>query len=191
VPLFFHPFNCGEGNVRTTERSVELALAFRWLRLLCGSAVEVGAVIPYYLDANNELAKKIERVIDPIDPHASVTDRCSLFDYDFCERNVVSISTLEHVGTGDYGLPEEDCVHACEKLIRNSASCFITVPLGYNQKLDTHLHSAHWPLTALTVVYRSPLLNDWKITNDRDVIGKISYGPTWANGIAIIERLLR
>jgi hypothetical protein len=190
VPLFFHPFNCGDAKVRTTERSVELALAFRWLRLLSGPAIEVGAVTPYYLDANSELTKKIKRVIDPVDPHLRVTDRCSLFDYNFSGRNVISISTLEHVGTGDYGLSDEDCVHACEKLVRDTASCFITVPLGYNQKLDFHLHSAHWPRTTLTLVYRSPSLNDWKVTSDRDFIGKILYGPAWANGIAIIERLI-
>jgi hypothetical protein len=189
VPLFFHRFNCGYKSARTTERSVELALAFRWLQLISGPVIEVGAVTPYYTDKRTELTK-IDRVIDPTDPHPAITDRWSLFEYDFCGKNVLSISTLEHVGMGDYGLPEEDCIAACEKLVRDSASCFVTVPLGYNPKLDAHLYSADWPMTTLTVVYRSSTLNDWKTTRDRSLIGKILYGPAWANGIVIIERLV-
>jgi hypothetical protein len=188
VPLFYHPFNCGYESARTTERSVELALAFRWLKLIAGRVIEVGAVLPYYADQGMELSK-IDRIIDPSDRHPGVTDRCSLFEYDFCGKNVLSISTLEHVGTGDYDLPAEDCIHACERLVCDSAACFITVPLGYNPKLDGHLYSADWPMTTMTVIHRSPTFNDWKTTTDRSLIGKISYGPAWANGIVIIERL--
>jgi len=188
VQLLYHPFNCGYRSARTTERSVELALAFRWLKLISGPVIEVGAVTPYYADERAELAK-IDRVIDPTDSHPAVTDRRSLFEYDFCRKNVLSISTLEHVGTGNYSLPEEDCIAACEKLVGDSDSCFVTVPLGYNPKLDSHLYSADWPMTTLTVVYRSSTLNDWRTTRERDLIGKISYGPAWANGILIIERL--
>jgi FkbM family methyltransferase len=48
---------------------------------------------------------------------------------------------------------------------------------------------ADWPMTTMTVIHRSPTLNDWKTTTDRSLIGKLSYGPAWANGIVIIERL--
>ena len=68
IPLFYHPFNCGDGSTRTTERSVELALAFQWLERVDGDVVEVGAVTPYYLDVRDQLTEKISLVIDPQDP---------------------------------------------------------------------------------------------------------------------------
>jgi|SRR6516165_2492323 len=55
----------------------------------------------------------------------SACRRVSLFDVDFSGANVLSISTLEHVGTGDYGLghSERSSPDALAKLIAESAMC--------------------------------------------------------------------
>lgn len=190
VPLFYHPFNCGNGIGRTTERSVELALAFRWLERVRGDVIEVGAVTPYYLDTSDLLAQKIALVIDPQDPCASMNGRYSVFQYNLRGHNVLSISTLEHIGVGQYGLPEgEDCVAACEKIIEESAACFVTVPIGFNKKLDDHLLIANWPDALVTIVHRSDGLNNWKENDDRSLIESLTYSKKqWANGIVVIER---
>jgi hypothetical protein len=56
LSLFYHPYNCGVRPKRTAERSVELALAFMWLRKTSGSIMEIGAVTPYYLAPADPLA---------------------------------------------------------------------------------------------------------------------------------------
>ena len=78
-----------------TERSVELALADRWLDAADPDLVrEVGAVTPYYWP------RSVRTVIDPYDPNPLVTVRKSLFDADLTGVPVLSILTLEHIGTG-------------------------------------------------------------------------------------------
>jgi hypothetical protein len=86
--LFEHVFNCGFCNTRMTERSVEIALAIKYIGDVQGDIIEVGAVTPYYqLPMNN----KIKHTIDPTDLHVKVDIRKSLFDYDFSNENVLSI----------------------------------------------------------------------------------------------------
>jgi hypothetical protein len=191
INLFYHAHNCGGGPERTTERSVEMALALMWLRKTSGAVIEVGAVTPYYLTPEDPLANKISRIIDPADPHRSVTDRVSLFDFDFSGANVLSISTLEHVGTRDYDLEEthRSCPDALTKLIAESATCLLTMPIGYNPGLDRHLATAPMrPDVQLTIVWRGPKFNNWRVTANRRVIEKIVYGQAWANGVAIVEK---
>jgi hypothetical protein len=79
--------------------------------------------------------------VDPADPHSLVTLRRSLFEIDFSDRSVLSISTLEHVGTGQYGLGAEtgQVLHAVAKVIGQARNCLLTVPVGYNDLLDKWL----------------------------------------------------
>jgi len=191
IPLFYHEYNCGGGPERTTERSVEMALALMWLRKTSGPVVEVGAVTPYYLTSENSLSRKISRIIDPADPHRSVTDRSSLFDIDFSGANVLSISTIEHIGTGDYGVEERErsSPEALTKLMRESATFLLTMPIGYNPVLDRHLATALIrPDVQLTIVWRGTKFNNWKVTTNRRAIEKIKYGLASANGVVVLEK---
>lgn len=98
--LFVSNHNCGWPPARMTERAVELALADRWLETVDATRViEIGAVTPYYWP------RRVPHVVDPYDPHPYVTTRASLFDVDLSAGPVLSISTFEHIGIGDYGLP--------------------------------------------------------------------------------------
>jgi hypothetical protein len=132
-PCFYHAFNCGWPPY-ASERCVELALADAWLRDLGPAAevVEVGAVTPYYWP------RRVGRVIDPFDPHPDVTDRCSLFQTDLNGERVLSVSTLEHIGTGEYGSSEgpEQNAAAFRKLFRECRQFLVTVPAGYNPRVD-------------------------------------------------------
>src|SRR5262245_3390997 len=98
--------------------------------------------------------------------------RVSLFNFDFSGANVLSISTLEHVGTGDYGVAKtESSPDALAKLVDESATCLLTMPIGYNPILDNHLAAAAIrPDVRVTIIWRGPKFNNWKVTTDRRVI---------------------
>lgn len=183
IPLFFHNYNCGWRNTRTSERSLEMAIAFDWLDSLPSQPVEIGAVTPYYAPG------RVPEVIDPADPHPLVTHRESLFSVDFKDKDVLSISTIEHVGTGEYGNSrEENAVEALETILAHSRSCLVTFPLGYNKALDDHVATRHFEAPIrLSIFVRSKKYNNWK-SADTSAIPRITYGPATANGVVIIEK---
>ena len=133
VPFFLHPFNCGHHPATATERTVELALADRWLdKVGAANVTEVGAVTSYYWPG------RVKRVVDPADPHPLVTEAKSLLDLDLRGTKVLCLSTLEHVGRADYGLPAQpELLHrALRKLFDECARFLVTVPTGYNADMD-------------------------------------------------------
>jgi len=131
-PYFYHPYNCGWPPY-ANERVVEMSLANVWLgEQDAADVVEVGAVTPDYWPG------RVHTVIDPYDPHERVTVRESVLDQDLSGRTVVSISTFEHIGSGDYGLAEQPgmAADALRKLFAESPRFLVTVPAGYNPSLD-------------------------------------------------------
>ena len=186
--LFCHTHNCGWPPARMTERSVELAIADYWLSQISGPIVEIGAVTPYYWPG------RVPRVIDPADEHPGVTDSCSLFDVDVAKMNVICLSTLEHVGSGEYGLPVEvdGPIRALQYLTEKCAQYLISLPFGYHPSIDRQIFSPNPPLPARYLV-RSTTGNDWRECAWRDAIAPIAsrYGESkssWANGLAILSR---
>jgi hypothetical protein len=174
-----------------TERVVELAVAHSWLNLINDDVWEIGAVTPYYWP------KRVSAVIDPTDAHPQVTDRRSMFEADFSGRTVLSISTLEHIGTGEYGhSPHGESVsRAFEKLFCESPTFLVTVPLGYNLTMDHYLQNLSFPTDVrTTAIVRSPYsTNDWSeagsITEAILPYGKAKCTPSgWANGLLFLER---
>jgi hypothetical protein len=131
LPYFSHSFNCGlDRRARRTERTVELALADDWLRR-ASDPIEIGAVTPYYWP------NRISQIVDPADKHPLVTQHASLFNVDITGRDVLSISTVEHVGLDDYNLNEEKSAIDAVQYINDRADRFlITFPVGYNNTLD-------------------------------------------------------
>jgi hypothetical protein len=184
VDVFYHDFNCGNAGRRTTERAVELGIAQYWVSKHNADLVEIGAVTPYYFPG------LIKEIVDPSDESKEVSLRKSLFDVDLTGKNVLSISTVEHIGTGDYGLSKnENCIDALDKILKDSLSCLITIPIGYNRILDSYIRSGAVAGLARTDIYfRSKRLNNWRHTKNLSIIDRISYGPLWANGLIIISK---
>lgn len=179
LKLFEHPFNCGSIKERMTERGLEIAIAEIWLNHY-NNCIEVGAVTPYYL------LNKVKRIIDPRDKHKEVTDHKSLFDVNLHGGNIISISTVEHVGLGEYGLTEKkNSVQAIKKIFMESKHCLITFPVGHNPKLDfwtkKHLQSPY-----ITLYTQGRFNNKWKICSRAKDMR--TYGPLWANSVIIIEK---
>jgi hypothetical protein len=122
------------------ERCIEVPLGRRWVEGLNNTSnlIEVGAVLPYYQSTDH-------KVVDLYDEKATLT--ADVMDVDYTGMNVLSISTIEHIGTTDYtegwgGVTERTVVDenaailALKKILDESESCFITIPIGYNSPLD-------------------------------------------------------
>lgn len=124
---FDHPYN----NTRINERTVEIPISLNFLNQFKDDMIEIGCVTPYYFESNHE-------VFDLADnhPRAKHDDAVSL---DYKNKNVLSISTIEHIGRSDYGIQEKEknsAIDLCKKIISESLNYFITWPLGYNKILD-------------------------------------------------------
>lgn len=137
VPLMESSYNCGFRDDRMTERCLEVPIAKIWLEKMKGrgNIIEIGAVTPYYFNVFHD-------VCDPADDHRSVNFKVSMFDLDLRDRNVLSISTIEHIGTGQYGLQAkkgESAVSALEKILNESQKCLITFPVAQNKELDEYV----------------------------------------------------
>jgi hypothetical protein len=187
---FCHRYNCGYPPLRMTERSLELALADVWLEQLDTDHVtEIGAVTPYYWP------RRVSTVVDPYDSHPLVTHRVSLFALDFSGRDVLAISTLEHISVGDYGPANggETPVRALEKICRESRRFLITVPYGYNAAVDDTLFADYRFAGDVSATYmvRSVRGNDWREASAREAAvpyGRANRDEHTANGLLIIER---
>jgi hypothetical protein len=187
---FGHRYNCGFPPLRMTERSLELALADAWLELLdADRVIETGAVTPYYWP------RRVPTVVDPYDSHPRVTHRVSLFAVDLSGRDVLAISTLEHISLGDYGPAnaDETPVRALEKICRESQRFLITVPYGYNVAVDSTFFSDYRFASdvSTTFMVRSLRGNDWREASAKEAA--VPYGPNSrdehsANGLLIMER---
>lgn len=135
-PLFAHSHNCGHPTGIMSERSIELSLANIFLDTTPrDNAIEIGAVTPYYWPY------RVLNICDPVDDHPRVNIRASYLDVSFRKKSILSLSTFEHIGQSDYGLPDDPALNrrAFEKLFDEAESFLVTVPGGYNQRMDDYL----------------------------------------------------
>jgi hypothetical protein len=192
---FYHGFNCGWPPY-VSERCVELAVADAWLgHRPPAEVMEIGAVTPYYWP------HRVATVVDPFDEHPLVTHRASLFELRL-DKPVLSISTFEHIGKSDYGStePEESSTLAFRKLFDEAPQFLVTVPMGYNSRVDELLFSGGFPADVqVDFVVRD---GEWGWREARDAAdARRPYGDAdvqakfpgtsigvWANSVAILER---
>ena len=181
IDLYLSLCNCGINlNYRLTERALELALAKEWLKNK-EQYTEIGAVTPYYPDIYTP-----HDVIDPVDIHDLVNIKKSMFEIDFSRKNVLFISTIEHIGKDDYGLiQKETATDALKKITKEAKSCFVTFPLGYNEILDKYINEIYNNDNPFEIIIysRSEYKNDWKISETKP---QYTYGPLWANDVCIV-----
>ena len=138
-------------NTHKNERCVEIPLALDFITEH-PDYVEVGAVLPYY-------GYTTDQVIDPFDDLGN--DKRRLQDCDLTGLNVVSISTLEHIGKEDYGNQEINTHEAFEglkQIISQAKNYFITIPVGYNKVLDEDIDWILDELNCYGLVRRNNLI---------------------------------
>jgi len=185
LKYFFHYHNCGWPPQRCTERTVELAIADYWLKHVDPKAVwEIGAVTPYYWPG------RVGCVVDPVDPHPCVAIRKSLFLVSFESQPALSISTLEHAGTGDYGIPggEHGPIDALEKLFSECPAFLITLPVGYNRQVDQFVFEASRVPEDVTVRFLVRVSEVCWRDEAEARAAQVPYGPQWANALVVMER---
>lgn len=116
------------------ERGLEAALALDFMLKHFDDIIEVGATSPYYYQVHHP-------IVDPFDPY----DKCIKMDaeqYDFTDKNVMCISTIEHMGRSDYGPVEDDPskpIRFLCKLDVEAKNFLITFPIGANKDLDEYI----------------------------------------------------
>ncbi|HEX4611305.1 MAG TPA: hypothetical protein VH092_24140 [Urbifossiella sp.] len=192
LPYFHHHYNCGPYAATASERTVELAIADHWLgRAPADKLIEVGAVTPYYWPG------RVTRVADPADTHSRVTDRAGIEALDLTGAAVLSLSTFEHIGSGEYGLPPDPAAlrGAVDKLTREAAAFLLTVPAGYTPHADAAFFAD--PPAGVNAYYlvRHPVPPYWREVKT-PAEARRAYGPAaspipggWgAHGLAVWER---
>ena len=109
-----------------------------------------------------------------------------MFECDFKGKNILSISTVEHVGTCDYGMSEEkNVIDAIEKIVEEAKSFLITAPLGYNELLDDWIRNNR--SNSMIRILRRGINNHWVEIELQDY-QEIVYGPLWAYGLVVIVK---
>ena len=193
-PLFIHGHNCGWPGRRMTERSVELAIADRWLNEnKHGNIIEIGAVTPYYWP------NRISRVLDPSDKSEQVTDSICFSRFEFNNEACLSISTFEHFGQRRYGMKANRTLlqNGFMKLFSQCSKFLVTVPTGYNPICDDFLLNNYHDNINIYCMCRSRDSNYW---TQLEAPASIPYGTfvnerssadwskNWANGLLILIR---
>ena len=131
IPNYYnHSYN----NTITNERAVEIPLGFKFLEIFDYNLIEVGAVMPYYM---NTIPKNY-KCLDPVDKKATIKEYAEKFD--FRDKTVLSISTIEHIGMGQYGLQKggPTSYEVFNKIYNECKYCLISWPIGFNKELDNY-----------------------------------------------------
>lgn len=114
------------------ERSVEVSLGRWFLDKFNGNVLEVGAVMPYYGHSEHE-------IIDLADEHPK-SKKINALSFDYTGRNVLCISTIEHMMTKEYNNgSDQDSINFLNMVISQADNYMITFGISYNPFLDDYL----------------------------------------------------
>jgi hypothetical protein len=163
----------------TNERKIELPLGF-WFLDAYDKVVEIGEVTASYKEPKH-----------PVYDLSSdnLARRVDLFNVDIKGKDVLCISTVEHVGFGDYGNPAEPhkAIKAVQYIMENARSYLITFPVGYNRELEADLAESGIRYFLMERDDR----NNWRMCHHKDM-NKFEYNSPYGygNAICIIHDLL-
>lgn len=193
LKYFYHRGNCGFPPEPRTERTVELAIADKWLSLAGKDVWEIGAV-----SCNYWRPIRVEKIIDPYDKHPCVTDKESMMNLKLNDRKVLSISTIEHIGKfpqpGNEEKPDT-VLKALDKFFDECPCFLITYPPMYNFILDNRVFNQSLPGDVKMRFMVRQLDQSWQeVFNPEQA--KVPYGKTrrsdgssaGADAIVILER---
>ena len=167
------------------ERAPEIGLGNYFLDKF-EDVIEVGAVMPYY-------GRTKHIVFDPYDNHP-ICNKVDVFNGDYNQRNVLSISTLEHVRF-DGGYEKDKDVNASfeaiQKIIKESKNYLITVPMWAHTTLLEQIYKSDLKYKILRRDDKRGFVNNWsEVTNTEEnmfeVYGYYEYGlDFYGNSICI------
>jgi len=178
------PYCINSHNTRgeLTERVVEIPLLDFYLRSV-EDPIEIGCVSPYYWESNHE-------IYDLTDDHPSCKN-INAKDINLNNRNIVSISTIEHFDMENYDINSEEYINPIEylkQIVSLSKKYLITFPLGYNPLLTEYALNQ----SDISINFIARNNNKW-IQTDKFSLTKeqIEYNKYiwYANSIAIVENI--
>lgn len=188
------------------ERATEIPIARDWLAHLGAerrrTLIEIGAVTPYWTRDGRTIeldwwtkpcAVRLPwSIIDPTDPY-EWCERIDLLDPEHIGRldgaDVLTISTIEHAATGEYG--PADATYSprlLQAIVDRARSYLITWPLGHCRWLDAYLveHAAELP--GLYLYERTTADGGWRRVDPLRF--DFAYDSPWpyGNGVVFLER---
>ena len=153
-------------SIVVSERTVEIPLAIDFLNTWVKDepVMELGCVLPYYVfKSSNHI------VYDLMDDHPA-SMRKDIRDIDVREfkTNIVSISTIEHISRGDYGIDRTTmtAVDVLHKIRDNAKRYFVTFPMGLNNELDEYIMSDDSD-DIVFLTRKDDDKNDWYVVQDK------------------------
>jgi hypothetical protein len=178
-------------DARSNPRTLEVPLGFYFLNLFKEKTFEVGAVMWYYTASGH-------KTLDLYD----TDERCIREDavyHDYTGKNVLSISTIEHIGHNNYKtdgyhkplkdqeMLKENSFKCLISIMDNSKNYLITTPIGYNKYFDKRVSESN---VNKIVARRINSANEWEVTPDSNDMN-YSWGHPYgsANAICIFTNL--
>lgn len=171
--------NARYNSSRYNERAVEIPIGLELLERYKDDTLEIGAVLPYYSDIEHDC-------IDLADGHP-MAKRVDVMHWqpDRNYKAIVSISTLEHVGDGWV-----DTIVALNRLfdwLEESGELLVTLPHGYNAKLDTIIRSNSLKLDTITQMNKLDFSKHlWGVVAGAAPLA-YNGNSRWANTIYILQ----
>ncbi len=126
---FFHPYNLAWRN----ERTVELPIALQMLEDCSGETLEVGNVLPHYVDIQHDVLDKYEVA------RGVINEDASSYRPDKRYALILSMSTLEHMGWDEHPRDIDKpalAVVNLTSLLAPGGTLVATLPVGQNPELE-------------------------------------------------------
>ena len=169
------------------ERCIEIPIGRHYARLHHGKDIlEVGNVLSHYGPVTHDVLDKFERAPGII--NEDITTFAPAKTYDL----ILSISTFEHLGFDYEASPEAtlgavSAIAACRRLLNPDGIAVITVPLGYNPKLDKQVGAGTLGTDRETYLIRVERLA-WQTATKADALARRYGNPfPYANAILVAE----
>lgn len=176
-PYFHHAYNSTHEN----ERAVEVPLAEFFINNFGYGVTEVGAVMGYY-------GFNCGEVIDSNDALPGVTKANAVYDVDYTNKNVLSISTIEHFQSNEYGnVTDSDSIVFLQKILKQAKNYFICWPIGYNLILDAYAGNRSG--LQYFMMQRISADNRWIKMQQPNFQQKYDFPYPKANGICCVTNL--
>lgn len=168
-------------NPSINERKAELPIAFWFLKNFDKKEIiEIGEITPMY--------EEVSHLVFDLKPIKSSTIKNDAININYKNKNVLSISTVEHIGFGDYGLPKDNnlSINVIKKIIKESKTHLITFPVGYNRNLENQIFNSKINYYFI----KRDKLNNWFYIQEKDFC-LFDYGKPFefGNVVCIITNL--
>ena len=175
-PYFSHPYN----DAGTNERTVEVPLGEFFINNFGYGITEVGAVMGYY-------GFNCGEVIDSHDTLPGVIKANAVYDIDYTNKNVLSISTIEHFKSNEYSnTSDNDSIVFLEKIISTTKNYLITWPISYNKILDNFVKNSS---LSYFIMERVSADNKWQKDESKSFSHLYDSPFEKANGICCVTNL--